>query len=364
MTSRPAAEPASPTPPIPPGPPTPSTRPPSRTRAARAAGRRILGVLALLAASGVVVLAALGDSAFTLLTAPWRPRQGRGRRTVGIAAVYSRAEIAGLAAAAWRRLRFAVDHDAERDRRDRVRSLTESLDALRAAARRFGDLEVVQDPDTQPLPAGPLIVCGRHGGVGGAFLLAHILLSDHGRVPRVVLKRALSWDPLIDTLLSRIPHAFINPQPGDAGATAARVGALARGMAADEALLIFPEGGNFTPGRRIRAIRRLRHRGLYRAAAQAEQLRNVLPPHPDGLFAALEAAPEADVVFVAHTGLEHLRSAADIWRAVPLRLPVVLTWWATPAPEVPDQADARMRWLEEQWARIDTWVADHRSPRR
>ena len=65
-------------------------------------------------------------------------------------------------------------------------------------------------------------MCGRHGGVGGAFLLAQILLCEQGRLPWVVLKKTLSWDPLIDALLSRIPHAFIDPQPGDAGATAAR----------------------------------------------------------------------------------------------------------------------------------------------
>jgi 1-acyl-sn-glycerol-3-phosphate acyltransferase len=177
-----------------------------------------------------------------------------------------------------------------------------------------------------------------------------------------VLKQTRSWDPLIDALLSRIPHAYISPRPGDQGATAARIGALAQGMAADDALLIFPEGGNFSPTRRMHAIRRLRRRGLAEAAERAEQLHNVLPPHPDGLLAAIDAAPEADIVFVAHTGLDHLQTASDLWRAVPLRVPVEFTWWAVPAAEVPRQAEARVGWLQHHWSRIDDWVALRRIP--
>lgn len=360
---------------------------------ARAAGRRLAGTGLLVAASVLVLIAALGASLGTLLEALWRrgrPRLGRLRRVIAVAAVYAGIEISGLITAAGRWLRFRLDHDAARDRRGRVRALSASLDRLRRAAGRFGGLEVLLvspsasggagesdpfersggpeprtrrwRPEPLELPAGPLIVCGRHGGVGGAFLLAHLLLSTYHRLPRVVLKQTLAWDPLIDALLSRIPHAFIDPQPGDGGATAARIGALARGMAVDEALLIFPEGGNFTPRRRMRALHRLRRRGLAAAAERAARLRNVLPPHPDGVFAAIEAAPQAAVVFVAHTGLDHLLSAADVWRALPLRLPVVITWWVVPAADVPRRPQERLSWLEENWARIDGWVARNRIP--
>ncbi|GAA2002032.1 1-acyl-sn-glycerol-3-phosphate acyltransferase [Catenulispora subtropica] len=336
----------------------------------RRIGRRFLGVCALLLIAVVVYLLAIGAALFTLLTAPWRPRLGRYRRVLAVAVVYSSIEISGLVAAAGRRIRYLVDRDAPRDRRDRVRALDKSLRTLRTATQRFGGLDValaadsVEGRETSPpiLPPGPVIVCGRHGGVGGAFLLTHLLLTEYGRLPRVVLKQTLAWDPLIDALLSGIPHAYIDPQPGDSGATAARIGALAEGMAADDALLIFPEGGNFTPRRRMRAIRRLHRRGLALAGARAERRQHVLPPHPDGLFAALDAAPEADVVFVAHTGLDHLQTAMDVWRALPLREPVVLTWWGVPATEVPRQEEARIGWLEDNWSRIDRWVARHRVP--
>ncbi|MBS2536168.1 1-acyl-sn-glycerol-3-phosphate acyltransferase [Catenulispora sp. NF23] len=345
--------------------------------AARAVGRRLLGICLLVAASVVILIGTAGAAVFTIVSAPWRPRLGRARRVLGAAAVYAAVENVGLLLAAWRWLRLCVGRDAARDRRDSIRALRRSLAALRKAARRFGGLDVEfvagptaeqeTDPPDSPnppdLPAGPLIVCGRHGGVGGAFLLADLLLSGYDRVPRVVLKQTLAWDPLIDALLGRLPHAFIDPQPGDSGATAARIGELAQDMADGDALLIFPEGGNFTPHRRRRAITRLRHRGLVRQAARADRLRNVMPPHPDGLFAALEAAPEADVVFVAHTGLDHLQSVADVWRAIPLAGPVAFTWWVVPAAEVPEQEQSRLSWLEDNWARIDRWVADSRTPR-
>ena len=341
--------------------------PPALARVVRTIGRRTLGVLVLLVVTVVLFLAMLGAALFTLITALWRPRPGRGRRVLALATVYSAIEIAGLAAAAWRWFRYAVDRDALRYRQGRIRALEKSLRVLRRAARRLGGLDVVlldapvEGRETGPptLPTGPLIVCSRHGGIGGAFLLAHLLMSDHGRLPRPVLKRTLSWDPLIDTLLSGIPHAFVDPQPGDRSATTADIGTLARGMAADDALLIFPEGGNFTPRRRIHAIRRLRRRGLTAAAARAERRRNVLPPHPEGVLAAIEAAPEADVVFVTHAGLYHLQSAADVWRALPLPAPVVFTWWAVPTSEVPRQQEAQLRWLEDHWSRIDSWVAQY-----
>ena len=41
-------------------------------------------------------------------------------------------------------------------------------------------------------------------------------------------------------------------------------------------------------------------------ARRAEELTHVLAPRPGGFIAALDGAPDADVVLVAHTGLDHL----------------------------------------------------------
>jgi hypothetical protein len=60
-------------------------------------------------------------------------------------------------------------------------------------------------------------------------------------------------------------------------------------MEPSDVLVVFPEGGNFTPGRR-RAVAKLRRRGLRESAQRAGRLHHVLPPRPAGVFAAIDAA--------------------------------------------------------------------------
>lgn len=84
---------------------------------------------------------------------------------------------------------------------------------------------------------------------------------------------------------------------------------------------------------------------------------HVLPPRPGGVQAALAAAPHADVVFVAHTGLEHLATVADIWRELPADKTLHLRWWFISATDVPVGREAQIGWLYERWADIDAWIA-------
>ena len=102
--------------------------------------------------------------------------------------------------------------------------------------------------------------------------------------------------------------------------------------------MIFPEGGNFTAARRQRAIDRLRRLGLERMAQRAEQMIHVLAPRPGGFLAALDAAPEADVVLVAHTGLDHLVTVGDVWRELPMDKRIIDALVAGPARGDPGRA--------------------------
>jgi 1-acyl-sn-glycerol-3-phosphate acyltransferase len=135
---------------------------------------------------------------------------------------------------------------------------------------------------------------------------------DHLRQPRIVLKDVLQLDPLLDVYLNRLPNHFVTADPVAGRNSAGAIAELARGLREEDALLIFPEGANFTPKRRFRAIQRLRDRGLTRAVRRAEAMRHVLRLRPAGVTAALRAAPHADIVFVAHTGLEHLSTVRDL----------------------------------------------------
>ena len=124
--------------------------------------------------------------------------------------------------------------------------------------------------------------------------------------------------------------------------------------------MIFPEGGNFTPHRRQKGIDRLRKLGMERMAQRAEQMTHVLAPRPGGFIAALDAAPEADVVMVAHTGLDHLLTIGDVWRELPMDKRIIMRWWTVPREEIPEDREQRIDWLFAFWERIDLWIAENR----
>ncbi|MFC8681851.1 1-acyl-sn-glycerol-3-phosphate acyltransferase [Microbacterium ureisolvens] len=214
-------------------------------------------------------------------------------------------------------------------------------------------------------PGTPLVVASRHGGPGDSFILIDTLLNEVGREPRIVLKYTLQWDPAIDILLHRIPARFIVPSgfgKGRAGGGARVEEALADlavGLDADDAFVIFPEGGQVSPSRRRARIKRLRDAGREEMAERAEAMTHVMAPQPGGMHAALDAAPDADVVFIAHTGLDRLATLRDVWRELPMDKELTMRAWRVPRSEIPDDLDGRAAWLFDWFARIDAWIDAH-----
>lgn len=249
--------------------------------------------------------------------------------------------------------------DTERWRGRHYRIAGWWLGRVMGSARRTFRLTIELDEDDGIVEhRRPVLVFCRHAGPGDSFLLVDGLLNRNGRRPRIVLKDLLQLDPCVDILLNRVPTEFV-PTGGPAGAaTVDAIGRLAAGMGDDDALVLFPEGGNFTPGRRERAIANLRERGRDELADRADRLRHVLPPKPLGALTAIEAAPAADVVFVGHVGLERLSTPRDLWRGIPLDAAVRSRVWRVPAEQVPP-AEQRERWLYEHWELIDDWIEDH-----
>ena len=228
-------------------------------------------------------------------------------------------------------------------------------------AKRVLHLEIATDgPTPDAHPGRPILVCCRHAGPGDSFILIHALMHTYAREPRVVLKDTLAWDPAIDVVLRRVPARFITPNPAAGEDLETKIAALASGLDENDAFVIFPEGGNFTPRRRERGIERLRKLGLDRMAERAEAMTNVLAPRPGGLLAALDAAPAADVVLVAHTGLDHMLTVGDVWRELPMDKRILMRWWKVPRAEIPADRDERIDWLYGWWERIDRWIDEHR----
>ncbi len=199
--------------------------------------------------------------------------------------------------------------------------------------------------------SGPVIVLSRHAGEGDSLLVLHELLVRHRRRPRVVLHEALRLEPLIDILGSRLPNRFVDPRGGD---TEGEIAALAADLGAEDALLIFPEGGNFSPSRRRRAIDRLRRAGHAQEAGWASAMRHVSAPRPGGTLAAMAAAPHADVVFIGHAGAPV--GVRQLWRGMATGQRVQMRLWLARAGEVPAGHDERIDWLFGWWRTLDAWV--------
>jgi 1-acyl-sn-glycerol-3-phosphate acyltransferase len=204
-------------------------------------------------------------------------------------------------------------------------------------------------------PGRPVIVFSRHAGEGDTLLVIHQMLSLYDRGPRVVMHEALRLDPLIDVMGERLPNRFLDPRGGD---TEREVEAMARDLGETAALVIFPEGKNFSEETRRRGIERLERLGHEDEAAVARGMRHVSAPRPGGSLAALHGAPHADVVVMAHSGFP--TGLGELWRCLPAKQVVDVRMWLEPAAGVPEDRDERIDWLFDRWRRLDEWVEERR----
>lgn len=295
------------------------------------------------------------------------PGKLRALRGLGLVIVYLVVEACVMVAgcALWVASGFGWQLQSERFISAHYKLLRWALRVLIGAGRRLFSLEI--EAEGKPLPVAqkgndpddaPIVVMSRHAGPADSLLLLNEVMSWQGRRPRIVAKDLLQFDPAFDLLLNRLPNRFISPN-GSVGAVEA-IHELAAGMTGRDAFVIFPEGGNFSEQRRMRAIDRLRKGGYEAAAERATKLRNLLPPRPAGSVAALTASPHADAVFVAHTGLDNIASLGDIWLALPKDNVLRLNWHTVPSETIPDDDDGKEEMLLLAWEAIDTWIDVHR----
>jgi len=180
------------------------------------------------------------------------------------------------------------------------------------------------------------------------------MLTRYDRSVRVVLKDFLQFDPAIDVLLNRLTCCFLPAATGRGEPLADRLGDLARSLGPEGVLLLFPEGGNWTPTRRRRTIRHLRGAQKESAARVAELMTHVLPPRPAGVLACLEARPDLKVVLVAHAGLDQIVRIGQAWRMVPMSTPMTVR--ILPTAPTPRSGEERSAWLTAEWAVVDEWI--------
>jgi len=334
--------------------------------------RFVLAPLVVVIAFGFIVLSpflALAALVSGLLARP-RARHMRSLRLVGFVLVWMVAEMVALVmlAGLWVVSGFGGRLRTRPYQSRHYGVMRWFLDTMyRGAERTYGLRVEVDEPELtgDELTARltrPVIVLSRHAGPGDSFLLVHQLLSVYHRRPRVVMKAALQLDPSVDIVGNRLPNVWIKSRQVGEHIFTEQIARLARGLDERGALVIFPEGGNWTPGRWRRGIRRLEQVGRPDLAERARDMPNLLPPRPGGALAAIAACPDADVIFAAHAGLDNIITIADVWSKFPVDQVIRARWWRVPDDSVPRSADqeTQVQWLYDWWERIDAWITENR----
>jgi 1-acyl-sn-glycerol-3-phosphate acyltransferase len=217
---------------------------------------------------------------------------------------------------------------------------------LRALQALFG-LEIVVE-GAEAGQHGPVVVLSRHASLVDTLLPATIISKQGGIALRYVLKRELLADPALDLAGNRLPNVFIDRAAADASARAA-IRRLARDLGPDDGVLIYPEGTRFSEAK----LRRLQGKAGSRPGAP--EFRSVLPPRPGGTLAILEAT-DADVVVLAHHGLEGLATVREIGAGDLVGSRISVRMWRVDREEIPTGRAERVEWLHALWTEIDEWV--------
>jgi hypothetical protein len=311
----------------------------------------VVGIcLVLIAVSPVVLLITV---AYGLV----RDRKLRAARVVAFATVYMFYEVISIFAlfGLWIASGFGIKMRSESMQRIHFGYQRWWLKRISRAAGRFFKLRIeIEDPPARK--EGPVLVFSRHAGPGNSLMLVGTIMIGYRRLPRIVSLAKLQWDPFFDIIGNRLPNRFIRHDPSERGRSLQAISELAAGTKGQAAFVLFPEGRDFTHTLRTRAIASLHRKGHLDEALKAERMRRVLPPRHNGVMAAVKAAPEADVVFVAHTVLEDVGSFKQIYQRLPFSRPVAARYWRVPAAEVPQEQEALIDWLYAWWARIDEWI--------
>jgi 1-acyl-sn-glycerol-3-phosphate acyltransferase len=129
-------------------------------------------------------------------------------------------------------------------------------------------------------------------------------------------------------------------------------------MPAAEGVMIYPEGTRFSEEKLARYIAPLVAKGGA-VAELVSDYESVLPPRPGGTLALLDATG-ADVVVLAHRGLEGFARVKDVWSGGLVNARIEVKFWRVPRSEIPESRSGRMEWLFRLWSEIDGWVSESR----
>jgi 1-acyl-sn-glycerol-3-phosphate acyltransferase len=220
-------------------------------------------------------------------------------------------------------------------------------------------LEVEFDVGGASGDGGPALILVRHTSQLDTLLPLDLIAGELGLDLGYVVKRELLLSPSLDIIGSRLRNAFVLRDGTDTDRELGRLREMATGIGDGEGLVIFPEGTLYSEETRRRALDAVGRVDEARASRFAARM-HTLPPRRGGVLAVLEAAPEADVVVVVHTGLEGIATFRSMLWASLVGRRVEVAAWRVPRGEMPEGAEQQVEWLDEEWGRLDRWVGEHR----
>ena len=168
-----------------------------------------------------------------------------------------------------------------------------------------------------------------------------------------MLHELLRLDPLIDVFGHRLPNRFVDPRGGD---TEVEIAAMAGDASDDTAVLIFPEGGNFSAERRARGIERLEEAGHDEEAGWAREMDATSPRR--GRVARWPRWRPRRTRTSSSSATSACRSGCVSCGArSPPRRRSRCASGTRPPRDMPADRDAQIDWLFGWWRTLDAWVA-------
>ena len=216
------------------------------------------------------------------------------------------------------------------------------------ALQNLFSLEIDVEGTDAILP-GPIVVLSRHASMVDTLLPARLVAKPTRLRLRYVLKKELLADPALDIAGNRLPNSFIDRASRELSELSS-IKDLATNLGHGDGVLIYPEGTRFSEAK----LRRHQMRASA-GAAETVGLRRVLPPRPGGTLALLDAT-HADVVVLAHRGLEGLATVREIWQGNLVSSRIDVAMWRIPRSDIPDARSERVAWLNRLWVDVDDWV--------
>ena len=257
----------------------------------------------------------------------------------------------------WALLALAASWPLPRSAKERITFGLQGVWAnwnVRALCRLFSI--TIEADGAEKAKRGPIIMLSRHASMVDTMLPAHLVATPFQIRLRYVLKRELLIDPALDVAGNRLPNYFIDRSGADTSEEVTAIAALATDLQDDEGVLIYPEGTRFSEEKRRLYVERLSRRGGA-LGELASGFRKVLPPRAAGTLAILEAST-ADVVVLAHVGLEGLATIREIWGGGLVGTTIEVSFWRIPRSAIPPDRNDQVTWLFELWRAVDEWVVE------